>query len=317
MIWMTWFSICDLSSWWWLLLWWLLPFLLGLFLGWLLWAHFKQKYLDLESKFQQSEADREDLLAKLRVCRDSREQLQQDILHLREKLAKTEELLERSKSADDTSTPTTSTRSTAQQFAATAPTAIPSEEQNNLQIIEGIGPAMEKVLHENGIKTWADLAQTSPDQLRSILEKYGAKYKIIDPTTWPQQAALAAEGKWDELIALQKSLGITSQDAVQESKVEKWLVKIGLRKQYKQDDLKAIEGIGPKIEKLLIEAGITTWRQLAQTPVSKIREILESAGPNYALADPSTWPQQAALAAEGKWDELTALQEQLRGGRRV
>jgi len=316
MIWLTWFSLCDLSSWWWLLLWWLLPFLLGFFLGWLLWAHFKQKYFDYHSKYQHAEAERVDLAAKLRVCRDNNDQLQQDILHLRRKLAKTEELLEQSKD-DTTATAKPSAPSAAQQFVATAATAIPPEEQNNLQIIEGIGPAMEKVLHDNGIQTWKDLAQTSPDQLRSILEKYGSKYRIIDPSSWPQQAALAAEGKWDELIALQKSLGLTAQDTVQESKVEKWLVKIGLRKQYQQDDLKAIEGIGPKIEKLLINAGITTWAALAQTPISKIREILQKGGPNYALADPSTWPQQAALAADGKWDELHALQDQLRGGRRV
>ncbi|MDX1523704.1 MAG: 4Fe-4S binding protein, partial [Anaerolineae bacterium] len=69
----------------------------------------------------------------------------------------------------------------------------------------------------------------------------------------------------------------------------------------KPDDLKKIEGIGPKIATLLNEAGITTFAGLAKTEVSKIREILEAAGPRYKLSDPETWPEQAALAAEGKW----------------
>ena len=30
---------------------------------------------------------------------------------------------------------------------------------------------------------------------------------------------------------------------------------------------------------------------------------------------PETWPQQAQLAADGKWDELKALQDELDGGK--
>ncbi|HHH41147.1 MAG TPA: DUF4332 domain-containing protein [Chloroflexi bacterium] len=82
------------------------------------------------------------------------------------------------------------------------------------------------------------------------------------------------------------------------------------------DDLTRIEGIGPKISRLLQEAGIMTFAQLAETDVERLREILAEAGLT-ALADPGTWPEQARLAAEGKWDELEALQGELKGGRRV
>lgn len=75
----------------------------------------------------------------------------------------------------------------------------------------------------------------------------------------------------------------------------------------KTDELDIIEGIGPKISMLLYDAGIFTFRDLAITPVYKIEEILESAGPQYARHDPSTWTQQAKLAAEGRWDDLEAL----------
>lgn len=81
------------------------------------------------------------------------------------------------------------------------------------------------------------------------------------------------------------------------------------------DDLELIEGIGPKIAGLLRGAGISTFAQLAATDVGRLREILEAA--KLRLADPATWPEQAALAAAGKWEELKALQERLKGGRRA
>jgi NADH-quinone oxidoreductase subunit I len=82
------------------------------------------------------------------------------------------------------------------------------------------------------------------------------------------------------------------------------------------DDLQRVEGIGPKIAAALQTAGITTFAQLADTEVDRIRQILESADPNLLrLADPSTWPRQARLAASGKWEALERWQERLKGGK--
>jgi predicted flap endonuclease-1-like 5' DNA nuclease len=82
------------------------------------------------------------------------------------------------------------------------------------------------------------------------------------------------------------------------------------------DDLKLVEGIGPKISGILEAAGITTFAQLAATDVSRLKQILTDAD-FTAPANPSTWPEQADLAAAGKWAELEALQDELKGGRRV
>jgi predicted flap endonuclease-1-like 5' DNA nuclease len=82
------------------------------------------------------------------------------------------------------------------------------------------------------------------------------------------------------------------------------------------DNLKRIEGIGPRISQLLQEAGILTFAQLAATEIDHLRQIVASAGLS-ALADPSTWPQQASLAAQENWTALQALQDELAGGRRV
>lgn len=81
------------------------------------------------------------------------------------------------------------------------------------------------------------------------------------------------------------------------------------------DDLKVIEGIGPKIADLLIEKGITGFDQLSQSTPESIKEILEGAGSNYAMHDPTTWPQQAHLLVDGKFDEFKILCDALDGGR--
>ncbi len=83
------------------------------------------------------------------------------------------------------------------------------------------------------------------------------------------------------------------------------------------DDLTKIEGIGPKISGLLQAAGISTFAQLAQAQVSQLQHILTNAGPRYRMADPNTWPEQAALAAAEKWDELAELQGALHHGKHV
>lgn len=83
-----------------------------------------------------------------------------------------------------------------------------------------------------------------------------------------------------------------------------------------RDDLKVIEGIGPKIEQLLFSKGITTYGQLAATSVQQLKDILSEAGPRYSLHDPGTWSAQALLAANGEWENLRAYQEFLHGGKR-
>jgi large subunit ribosomal protein L27 len=88
-------------------------------------------------------------------------------------------------------------------------------------------------------------------------------------------------------------------------------------KKIKQDDLKMVEGIGPKIEELLNNAGIFTWNDLATAPVDKVQEVLDNAGPNYRIHDPATWAKQAELAHQGQWEELEAYQDRLKGGREV
>ena len=84
----------------------------------------------------------------------------------------------------------------------------------------------------------------------------------------------------------------------------------------KPKELRKIEGIGPKIADVLVAAGIVNLQDLSEASVSHIKEILVAAGRRYGLADPSTWPEQAALGTKGDWDALKALQKELKGGKR-
>jgi predicted flap endonuclease-1-like 5' DNA nuclease len=75
------------------------------------------------------------------------------------------------------------------------------------------------------------------------------------------------------------------------------------------DDLKVIIGIGPKIARLLINRGITTWKALSETSPAVITEILlKDGGESYRIHNPETWPHQALLLNEGRWEELKDLQ---------
>jgi large subunit ribosomal protein L21 len=76
-----------------------------------------------------------------------------------------------------------------------------------------------------------------------------------------------------------------------------------------QDNLVLIEGIGAKISSIFNTAGIYTFAQLAATPVARLQDVLKAAGSRFAMHNPGTWPEQAALARDGKYDELKAWQD--------
>ena len=80
------------------------------------------------------------------------------------------------------------------------------------------------------------------------------------------------------------------------------------------DNFEIIEGIGPKINQVLHTAGVHTFSQLASMDVASLSKILDAAGPNFKLANPESWSEQSRLCAEGAWEQLKALQDQLVAG---
>ena len=107
---------------------------------------------------------------------------------------------------------------------------------------------------------------------------------------------------------------VKAETTVSVPEVEVEAPKTTTKKAAKADDLKKIEGIGPKITELLKAAGIVTFADLANAELEKLQAVLAEAGSRYAMHNPATWSQQAQLAADGKWDELKELQQKLSGG---
>ena len=166
---------------------------------------------------------------------------------------------------------------------------------DDLTLIEGVGPKIAETLAANGVMTFGELASRTPATISAIL---GPEFASHDPTTWPQQAQMAAAGQWDQLRAWQDELdGGRIVDTGQ------------------VDDLTIVEGIGPKISEVLNAAGINRWTQLAATSAEQIADILARSDGSFGVADPTTWPQQAQMAADGLFEELRAWQEQLDGGK--
>ncbi|MGB7342946.1 MAG: hypothetical protein WBD20_01925 [Pirellulaceae bacterium] len=78
-----------------------------------------------------------------------------------------------------------------------------------------------------------------------------------------------------------------------------------------KDDFTLIEGIGPKIRELLVSKRITTFRKLSNTEPVRLERMLKGAGLSLKRYDPSTWPEQAKLAADGNLQRLKELQSNM------
>ncbi len=91
--------------------------------------------------------------------------------------------------------------------------------------------------------------------------------------------------------------------------------KAALGKTVKQDDLKIVEGIGPKISGMFIDADIKTWKSLSETAVAGCQKVLDGGGNRYKVHDPASWPMQAKMAYEGKWAELAKWQDEHNHGK--
>ncbi len=84
-----------------------------------------------------------------------------------------------------------------------------------------------------------------------------------------------------------------------------------------KNDLKVIEGIGPAIEKLLNSKSILSYKELADSKIEALKEILNEGGPRFAMHSPETWPMQAQLLFENRMDDFKKLTEELKGGKIV
>lgn len=173
---------------------------------------------------------------------------------------------------------------------------VSDRDKDTLTKIEGIGEFLEKKLNSIGVFSYEDIANWTPGRIDQVTTQIGYIPGRIEKDDWVGQAALL----------LQKEQETSTPRAFEEASEAT---------DKKATDLKMIEGIGPKIEEVLKDAGIGDWSALAAAEPGRLKEILEEAGDQYRMHNPYTWPLQARLAAAGRWEEFDTYQQELKGGR--
>jgi predicted flap endonuclease-1-like 5' DNA nuclease len=85
---------------------------------------------------------------------------------------------------------------------------------DNFEIIEGIGPKINSVLHAANVHTFDQLAKMDIPSISKILDAAGPNFKLANPESWSAQSALCAKGSWETLKKMQDELiaGVSLKD---------------------------------------------------------------------------------------------------------
>lgn len=169
----------------------------------------------------------------------------------------------------------------------------PPVEKDDLTLIVGVGPFLEKKLNELDIYTFEQISLFDAEDIIRVTRDIGYFAGRIERDDWIGQAARLHRLKTEHPEALKPAAGPDVSN------------------------LQLVEGIGPKIEALLKAGGISTLHDLADAQMERLWEIMDSAGEAYRIHDPETWATQARLAVRGEWELLREYQGELKGGRKV
>jgi len=71
--------------------------------------------------------------------------------------------------------------------------------KDDLTVIEGVGPNIQRLFFQNNINSWESLSKCSVQKCQSILDTAGEAYKMHSPKGWPDQARMAHRGQWERL----------------------------------------------------------------------------------------------------------------------
>ncbi len=175
--------------------------------------------------------------------------------------------------------------------------------------------------HQHEDKSKIELRRSlaaAQDRVRALEQKVAHYEQQVEQLA---ECETGLETQRDKVQTCQSALAV-AEDEIEELKASLAATKAGRTSfsvsptPVEPDELRKIEGIGPKIAEILNEHGILTFEQLAETEVARLEEVLKEAGPRFRMAVPETWSEQAALAAAGDWEGLQLFQDELVGGRR-
>ncbi len=160
----------------------------------------------------------------------------------------------------------------------------------------------EKQPDSDDSDTFTDEAPKRKMRARVDEEKSGQKAEVTSKAEKTEPAAESSPekpeaGKQEEAETTTAASETTTQDDDQQT-----------------DDLTKIEGMGPKAAEALVNSGMETFAKLAKAKPEKIKEILTEANSRMSHLDTNSWPKQAKMAADGKWEELKEWQDNAKAG---
>ena len=160
--------------------------------------------------------------------------------------------------------------------------------------IRGIDSATQETLHKAGYVRFSDLEKATQSELELTLSGNDHQFASSDFSRWSSLSALAGKGDWAGFEKLQSSFvspkvsEVRSEQSVTEPTAA-------------AEDLTKVRGIGPATAELLQDAGITTFKALAETGTARLQEILDAGGTKFDAIDPSSWCRQAQFQLSGSW----------------
>ncbi|MCB9329460.1 MAG: hypothetical protein H6574_00120 [Lewinellaceae bacterium] len=292
----------------------LVTFLLGVWLGWVLWSKYRQEAerlrienVSLDSTATTLRQENEDLKKKVASLESEQTSLEGqvqnqnwDLEKLRNQLTVQESDLEKLQERNRQLESELGLSMGAEGTTTDDNTAVSTEPLPSAPLEEDL-PDLETVADDAG-ESKANAEVIDPEPGLRPLDELESNPAIPPPT--PESIVPMPETPAEKPAPKSTSSGKSTESVIA-------AVTTGPR-----DDLKIVEGIGPKIEELLFNADITTYGQLAATSVQQLQDILDAAGSRFAMHDPGTWSAQALLAANGEWDNLKAYQDFLNAGKR-
>jgi predicted flap endonuclease-1-like 5' DNA nuclease len=284
----------------------LTSFLLGLLTGWLIWGRKIQAMLnqvserdatitDLNAKLTLKEEElgkanksTEELLLRNRTLSEEKGQLHANVIAANSEI----ETLKLAASAAAISVPMAA--------AVVTPTAI-------------VAPEIElEIATDDDNDSLIDILETEPEEeivaaAPEVVVEDIVAAEVLAEVEAAEEEITISEPIAEEIAAVEEI--VASEAATNEGE------EMSASAVITPDDLKIVEGIGPKIEGLLNDAGIMTFKQLSEATTEHLNEVLAAAGRRYQIHDPSTWARQALMAFNGQWDELKVWQDNLKGGK--
>ena len=179
---------------------------------------------------------------------------------------------------------------------------IPSNDDASKSIEIIMGKVTEAVAE--GLAERKSEKQAAEKETATVKEKVAAKEEV-------QQAAAAEEVKETVAEVVEEAAETVQEEAAKEESKKKEAPK---KESKSADDLTKIEGVGPKAAEALVNAGLDTYEKLAKGKAEDIKEILTAASSRMAHLDPTSWPKQAKMAADGEWDALKEWQDKAKAG---